>query len=106
MALLVPEHRATVIIVANPGWYLLPEWRKEKTTHPYPYSLVNSPAGEAEVRKALPRRLVVMAGEKDIDPDDERSAESDGALKHGATGVDRAETFIKTATSASRHLGG
>ncbi len=66
---------------------------------------MNSPAGEAEVRKALPRRLVVMAGEKDIDPDDERSVESDGAVKQGETRVDRAETFIKTATSAAGDLG-
>src|SRR5258708_18106045 len=101
MALLVPEHRATVIIVANPGWYLLPEWRKEKTTHPYPYSLVNSPAGEAELRKALPRRLVLMAGEKDIDPDDEKSFESDGPVQHGETRVQRAETFIKAASPAA-----
>ena len=105
MALLVPEHRATTIIVANPGWYLLPEWRKEKTTHPYPYSLVSSPAGEAEARKALPRRLVLMVSEKDIDPDDEKSVDSDGAVKQGDTRVDRAETFIKTATTAANDLG-
>ena len=105
MALLVPENRATVMIAANPGWYLIPEWRKEKATDKFPYSLVESPVGEANVRQALSRRLIVMAGEKGIDPDDEKSADSEAAKKQGETRVDRAETFIKAATTAAGELG-
>jgi hypothetical protein len=46
-----------------------------------------------------------MVSEKDIDPDDEKSAASDGAVKQGETRVDRAENFIKTATTNANELG-
>ncbi|HEX7558007.1 MAG TPA: hypothetical protein VF386_02370, partial [Usitatibacter sp.] len=53
MALFRPDGRASVIVAANPGWYTMPEWRKEKSKDPFPYSLVGSPAGEADLRTAL-----------------------------------------------------
>ena len=45
MALFRPDNRATVMVAANPGWYAMPEWRKDKASHPFPYSLVGSPVG-------------------------------------------------------------
>ncbi len=105
MALFRPDSRASVIVAANPGWYTMPEWRKEKTTDPFPYSLVGSPSGEAELRTALSRRLVLLVGEKDDDPDDENLLNTDAAKRQGSTRVDRGETFIKTATTAARDLG-
>ena len=30
MAMFLPENRASVMIAANPGWYTMPEWRKDK----------------------------------------------------------------------------
>ena len=108
MALLFPENRASVIVAANSGWYTMPDFRQEKVTNPFPFSLVNAPGGvnngEA-LRKALARKLVIMVGENDNDPDAETMSKSDGAMKEGATRVDRAETFIKTATTASNDLG-
>jgi poly(3-hydroxybutyrate) depolymerase len=104
-AIFVPDHRASVVIAANPSWYTMPEWRKEKTEAPFPYSLVGSPVGEAELRRALSHRLVVMAGDRDDDPDDDESSRSTLAMKQGETRVDRAETFIKTATAAAQALG-
>jgi pimeloyl-ACP methyl ester carboxylesterase len=105
MALFRPDNRAAVIVAANPGWYTMPEWRKEKVTAPFPYSLVGSPSGEAELRKALARRLVLLVGEKDDDPDDENLNKSEGAMKQGATRVERAENFFKAATTAANDLG-
>jgi poly(3-hydroxybutyrate) depolymerase len=58
MALLMPENRASVVLAANAGWYLMPEWRKDKDPSGYPHSLVGSPAGEGELRTAMGRRLV------------------------------------------------
>jgi poly(3-hydroxybutyrate) depolymerase len=104
-ALLRPDNRASVIVVANAAWYTLPEWRKDKTPAAFPYSLVNAPVGEAELRQALARRLVVMAGDRDDDADDESQDKNDGAVKQGDGRVDRAETFIKSATAAAQALG-
>src|SRR5207245_5037081 len=62
-AILRPDNRASVIVAANPGWYTMPEWRKDKAQAPFPYSLVNAPVGEAELRQALAHRFVLMVGE-------------------------------------------
>src|SRR5258706_2143226 len=105
MALFRPDSRASGIVAANPGWYTMPEWRKERTTDPFPYSLVGSPAGEAELRTALARRLILLVGEKDDDPDDENLFNSDGAKREGASRLDRGENFFKTATRAASDLG-
>jgi len=104
-ALLRPDNRASVIIVANAAWYTLPEWRKDKTPAAFPYSLVNAPVGEAELRQALAHRLVVMAGDRDDDADDESQDKNDGAAKQGDGRVDRAENFFKAATTAAQDLG-
>lgn len=105
MALFRPDNRASVMVAANPGWYAMPEWRKEKASHPYPYSLVESPVGEAELKRALQRRFVLMLGEKDSDPDHENLNQSEGAKGQGASRVDRGEAFFKAATAAAGELG-
>ena len=105
MALLWPENRASVIVVANPGWYTMPEFRKDKAVDSFPYSVAGSPAGDAEVRKALARRLVLMVGEGDEDPDDEGLNQSSSAKKQGETSVDRGEAFFKSATTVATDLG-
>lgn len=105
MALFRPDSRAWVVVAANPGWYTMPEWRKEKTADPFPYSLVGSPAGAAELRAALARRLILLVGEKDDDPDDESLFNSDAARREGATRVERGENFFKAATAAANDLG-
>lgn len=105
MALFRPDNRASVMVAANPGWYTMPEWRKDKGVEPFPYSLVNARAGEAELRQALAKRLVLLLGEKDDDPDDENLSKTPGAVKQGETRVERGENFFKAATTAAGELG-
>jgi hypothetical protein len=68
---------------------------------------VKSRVGERELRKALQRRFVLMAGEKDNDPDDEVLQKYDNEAKRtqGAHRVERAEGFFKAATAAAAELG-
>jgi poly(3-hydroxybutyrate) depolymerase len=105
MALFRPDNRASVMVAANPGWYTMPEWRKDKGAEPFPYSLVNSRAGEAELRQAFAKRFVLMVGEMEPDPDEENLNKATGAVKQGAVRVERAENFIKAATAAANELG-
>ena len=105
MAMLMPENRASVVVVANAGWYLMPEWRKDKDPFKYPHSLVGSPAGEGELRAALGRRLVVLLGEQDTRTDDPDLDKSEGSMKQGANRVERGEAFFAAATGAARDLG-
>jgi poly(3-hydroxybutyrate) depolymerase len=105
MALFRPDSRASAIVAANPGWYTMPEWRKEKTKDPFPYSLVGSPAADAELRTALAKRLVLIVAEKDAEPDDENLSNGEAAKRQGASPVERGEEFFKMATTAANDLG-
>ena len=104
MMILLPDNRSSMAAVANAGWYLMPEWRGDKIATKYPYSLVGAKAGEAELRKALARRMVVLLGEADIDPAHPDLNKSDGAMKQGANRVERGEAFFMAATGAARDL--
>jgi hypothetical protein len=95
-------------VAANPGWYTMPEWRKEKEKayrEPYPYSMIESPAGESELRAGLQKRLLVIVAEKDEAPDNEGSEKRDAVVKQGENRVERGENFIKAATAAAQDLG-
>jgi pimeloyl-ACP methyl ester carboxylesterase len=110
MALFRPDNRARVMVAANPGWYTMPEWRKEKEKgqpykDPFPYSMVESPAGEAELRAALQKRLVLVVNEKGEPPDDEGLEKGDAVKRQGESRIERAENFVKAATSAAQELG-
>lgn len=105
MMLFRPDHRASVVVAANPGWYTMPEWRADRKAGPFPYSLVEARVGERELRRALERRFVLMLGEKDNDPDDENLNQTEGARKQGATRVERGENFFKAATAVAGELG-
>lgn len=105
MALFRPDNRAAVMVAANPGWYTMPEWRKDKGAESFPYSLVGAKVGEAELRQALGKRVILMVGEKDSDPDDENLNQSAGAKKQGDGRVERGENFFKAATAAANELG-
>jgi poly(3-hydroxybutyrate) depolymerase len=99
------DNRASVLVAANPGWYTMPEWRKDKSPDSFPYSLVGSRAGENELRQAFAKRFVLMVGENDVDPDDEGSMQSGPVKKQGESAVERGENFFKAATSVATDIG-
>jgi len=105
MLLFRPDSRASVSMAGNPGWYAMPEWRKEKSELTYPYSLVGSRVGETQVRQALAKRLVLLVGENDTDPDDENLNKSEGAMKQGANRLERGQNFFKAAGRLAGELG-
>jgi hypothetical protein len=117
MAIFRPDNRARVLVAANPGWYTMPEWRKDKmkvgdkeveraVKDPFPYSMIDSPAGEAELKAGLQKRLVLIVNNKDpVLSDDEGLEKGDAVKRQGESRVDRAENFIKAATAASQELG-
>jgi pimeloyl-ACP methyl ester carboxylesterase len=102
---LLPDNRASVAIMANAGWYTLPEWRADKAAFKWPYSLVDSPSGEAPLRKALERKAWVILGEADTDPNHEQLDKSEGAMKQGTNRLERGENFFGAVTSAASTLG-
>jgi len=105
MMFFLPNNRAAMVVAANPGWYMMPEWRKDRPVDAYPYSFVGAKVGEPELRKALERRFALMVGEKDTDPNAKNLDNAEGAKKQGAGRLERGENFFKAATAAAKDLG-
>lgn len=107
MLFLLPGNRASVAIMANAGWYTMPEWRGDKAAAKWPHSLVDAPggAGEANLRGALARKAWVILGEADTDPDDPQLDKADASMKQGANRLERGEHFFGAVTSAANALG-
>jgi pimeloyl-ACP methyl ester carboxylesterase len=106
MAFLRPDNRASVMVLGNAGWYLMPEWRKDKGAVGYPYSLLESPVGPGELKAGLARKVLLIVAEHDEAPDDEGLEKGAAVVKgQGETRVDRGESFIKAATAAAQELG-
>jgi poly(3-hydroxybutyrate) depolymerase len=105
MLFLRPNSRATAVVVANAGSYTSPEFRADKNAGSFPASLVGTGATEADVRKGLSTRVVVMLGDNDNDPDAIDMGKSDGAAKQGASRLERGENFFKAATTVANQLG-
>jgi pimeloyl-ACP methyl ester carboxylesterase len=105
MMILLPGNRASLAMVANAGWYLMPEWRRDRARADWPHSLAGAPAGEKELRQALGRRMIVLLGEADTKTDDKDLDRSEGSMKQGANRLERGENFMGTATTAARDLG-
>jgi pimeloyl-ACP methyl ester carboxylesterase len=105
MAFYLPGNRASVMAAANPGWYAMPEWRKDKGADPFPYSLVETGVGESEVRQALRRRFFLLLGEKDTDGEHKDLRKTGEAMKQGANRLERGENYFKAVTAAAAALG-
>lgn len=100
-----PGNRASVAVAANAGWYTLPEWREGKAKFKWPHSLVEARVGEKEAREAMGRRLLVLLGEGDTDPNDPNLDRTEGSAAQGAHRLERGENFFKAATTLARETG-
>ncbi|HUI99149.1 MAG TPA: hypothetical protein VLY46_02885 [Usitatibacter sp.] len=105
MALFLPGARATMMVAANPGWYTMPEWRATRTRDRFPYSLVGSPAGEAELERALARPFTLMLGTRDVDPNDRNLHHDAAADREGANRSERGHAYFAAAQAAAKELG-
>ena len=92
----VPEARATCAVAANAGWYMLPEF-----TTDFPYGLRGTPADEAALRVALARRLVVLLGESDTDPNHPSLRRTPEADAQGLYRFARGRYFFARARAAA-----
>ena len=104
MLLFLPDNRASIMVSANPGWYTMPEWRKQDAKDPFPFSLVGARVGESELRRALGRRYVLMLGTSDVDPDADNLSKTAGAEREGASRYERGKNFFRAAAAAPKTL--
>jgi len=99
MAIFLPEARFKRAIAANPGWYTMP-----KSMVSFPYGLQGSGLGDEYLKQALQRRLVVLLGTADANPDDENLLTNEEANAQGPHRFARGQSFYQAGEAAAREL--
>jgi poly(3-hydroxybutyrate) depolymerase len=105
MHLFSPQHRASPIIAANPGWYTEFEWGMLfAAKFKYPYNTSGSQIDEARTKAVLSRPFVLMLGDQDTDPNDPNLNKTAGANLTGLNRYARGQNFFENARRASQRL--
>ena len=100
LVLLLPESRCQLAIAANAGAYTMP-----RSDVAFPLGLMNVPAKVAPRREAFSRRMIVLLGEKDTDPNHKHLSHSSALDKQGLFRLERGQNFFATAQAAAKDDG-
>ena len=96
----LPEARIEQAVVANAGWYMLPDLKTG-----YPYGFSGSVIGQRQLERALSTPVTVLLGEEDTDPEDPNLRRAPEALAQGEHRLDRGKTFYSAASNVAGELG-
>ena len=105
MMALLPDNRASQAVVANAGWYTLPEWREERTNFPWPHSLFRARVGEPGTRAALSKPTLILLGEDDTDTRDPDLDQSPGSQAQGLHRLARGLNYFEFSRKLATELG-
>ncbi|PZU91779.1 MAG: hypothetical protein DI527_11770 [Chelatococcus sp.] len=105
MVLFSPQARFSTAVAANAGYYTLPVGKEAAGGFDYPYSLGATPLADAPPRAAFARRMLVMLGDRDTDPDHAALNRSRGARAQGADRFTRGRDFMTVASAEAARIG-
>ena len=97
---LMPDARVRRYMIANAGWYTLPTFALD-----YPFGLNTTQLGEAELRAALAKDVVVLLGDQDSDPAHESLNRTDDAMMQGEHRFARGQYFFAFGQEMARRQG-
>ncbi len=99
LAIFLPEARFDLAICANAGWYTLPSY-----TTKFPYGLKASGITETELKKAFGKKVVILLGDKDINPRHKYLNKSPQAKAQGKHRYERGRHFYEVAKREAEKL--
>ncbi len=94
-----PNARYRVAVAASAGWYLMPDFEVE-----YPYGLAGSRVEKGQVAQAFGRRVVVLLGGADTDPNHYQLRRTPQAMLQGVNRLERGYAFYERARRAAAEL--
>ena len=94
-----PQARVKVAVAANAGWYMMPQFETD-----FPYGLRGSGLSAESLKIALAKKLIVLLGEKDIDPNHPQLSRTAQAKRQGANRFERGQTFFRAAERQAEKL--
>ena len=86
--LFMPKAKCKMAIAANAGWYTMPDFKVK-----FPYGLAGSGLGNAGLDQALGRRLRILLGDKDNDPQGKNLRKTREAKAQGPHRLARGKAF-------------
>lgn len=87
-----PHAKTELIITANAGWYTMPDDAIE-----FPYGFKSSGLSEGSITPVLGKNIVVMLGDKDIDPNHRSLRRTSEAMAQGMHRYERGHRFYAAA---------
>jgi hypothetical protein len=99
-ACVASQMRAELVIAGNAGSYTLPTAAVR-----YPFGLGGTAIDDDALAERLSRRLVVLLGENDHDPNSSSLPKTAGAQAQGPHRVARGKLFFRTAEQQAQRLG-
>jgi len=97
--MLYPTARAKVAVAANAGWYMMPDFDVR-----FPYGLKGSGIDSAKLKEAFAKKLFILLGEKDDDPNHPLLNRGAGAMRQGRQRLERGQNFFRAARQAAEKL--
>jgi hypothetical protein len=99
LVLFKPNARYRIAIAANPGWYAMPDFEIA-----YPYGLKNAGIDRETLARAFSRRLIVLLGDQDNDPNHHQLSRTPGALAQGEHRFERGHAFFERAKRTAAEM--
>lgn len=95
-----PTARAHLFLLANAGWYTLPDLSIE-----YPYGLRNAAVNAENIRVALSRDVIILLGDQDNDPNHSSLRKTPEAMAQGPHRYARGFSFLEVGKNTAKELG-
>jgi len=96
----VPAARVSRAVVANAGWYLMPDFALD-----YPYGLRHSGVSREHVERVMAMPLTVLLGESDTDTQDPGLRRAPEAMRQGTNRFARGHAWFEAARAWSEREG-
>lgn len=95
-----PEARVNRIVVANAGWYMMPDFGVA-----FPYGLGDSAVDRSRLEQSLQLPVTILLGEEDTDTDHDKLRRTPEAMAQGPNRLARGQAFFNAARESARQLG-
>lgn len=100
LATFLPNARYSRAVAANAGVYVMPDY-----SIPYPFGLKDSPLPQSELATVFSRKLIIMSGGSDTNPNDTSLSSFPLAEAEGSTRFARAQAYYARAQAQAAALG-
>ncbi len=85
-----PQNQARLVISANAGWYTMPDFGTA-----FPYGLKNTATTSKGLGKSFDKKMIILLGEDDKDPNHKHLRKTAEAMVQGAHRFERGQYFYK-----------